>query len=70
MELKLIGKNYYVLSKDEVLYKSKYLKISGLYPLKEDDIINVNNGKDNFTLRIKHNDSLYKGELLYSKRKK
>lgn len=70
VELKLIGKNYYVLSKDEVLYKSKYLKISGLYPLKEDDIINVNNGKDNFTLRAKHNDSLYKGELLYSKRKK
>lgn len=54
----------------EVLYKSKYLKISGLYPLKEDDIINVNNGKDNFILRAKHNDSLYKGELLYSKRKK
>lgn len=51
----------------EVLYKSKYLKISGLYPLKEDDIISVNNGKD---LRTKHNDSLYKGELLYSKRKK
>lgn len=70
VELKLIGKNYYVLSKDEVLYKSKYLKISGLYPLKEDDIINVNNGKDSFTLRTKHNDSLYKGELLYSKRKK
>lgn len=70
VELKLIGKNYYVLSKDEVLYKSKHLKISGLYPLKEDDIINVNNGKDNFTLRAKHNDSLYKGELLYSKRKK
>lgn len=70
VELKLIGKNYYVLSKDEVLYKSKYLKISGLYPLKENDIINVNNGKDNFTLRTKHNDSLYNGELLYSKRKK
>lgn len=70
VNLKLIGKNIYVLSKEEKIFKSKYLKIKGIYPLTEEDIINVDNGQESFTLLIKHNDSLYNGEILYTKKEK
>ena len=70
VNLELIGHNYYAVSDDERIYHSRYLQIVSIDQFRDSLILNVTNGTQDFTLVSPINDSLYVGELLYTKRRK
>ncbi len=70
-DIKLIGKEYYVITPDKSFVKNKYFLIEKIYNLNNKMILLVKNSKGLYSsLLIEHNDDFFNGLILYIKYRK